>query len=148
MITFITFCISQQITTPKKAKYHLRNRVIVGSASMSNTPSLDDSIPFEKNDDIFQESQPDQMMEQAHQAVMDEMKILQVTDIKYWISCNYCRYNCMVVHEVTSIASSFITCYKHILTMFFIYEKYNLIIDYLQFDLYQQNKQLHPSSTH
>jgi hypothetical protein len=90
----------------------------------------------EKNEDIFQESQPDQMMEQAHQAVMDEMKILQVTDIKYWISCNYCRYNCMVVYEVTSIASSFITCYKHILTMFFFfYEKYNLIIDYLQFDL-------------
>ena len=90
---------------------------------MSNTPSLDDSIPFEKNEDIFQESQPDQMMEQAHQAVMDEMKILQVTDIKYWISCNYCRYNCMVVYEVTSIASSFITCYKHILTMFFFFMK-------------------------
>ena len=64
---------------------------------MSNTPSLDDSIPFEKDDDIFQESQPDQMMERAHQALMDEMKILQVKHNKYWISSwNYCRYNCMV----------------------------------------------------
>ncbi|XP_052060885.1 kinesin-like protein KIF15 [Mytilus californianus] len=66
-----------QITTPKKAAYTLRNRVIVAPSTGSNTPSLNDSIPFEKDEDIFDETQPDFMMEQAHQALMDEMKILQ-----------------------------------------------------------------------
>ncbi|CAG2211172.1 KIF15 [Mytilus edulis] len=66
-----------QITTPKKAAYTLLNRVIAAPSTGSNTPSLNDSIPFEKDEDIFDENQPDFMMEQAHTALMDEMKILQ-----------------------------------------------------------------------
>lgn len=52
--------------------------MIAAPSTGSNTPSLNDSIPFEKDEDIFDENQPDFMMEQAHTALMDEMKILQV----------------------------------------------------------------------
>lgn len=65
-------------------KYELRNRQVI-SNSTSNTPSesaapgADDSIVFEEGfEGISDEAEPHLMVEQAHQALTDEIKELQV----------------------------------------------------------------------
>ncbi|KAL5020979.1 hypothetical protein ScPMuIL_000134 [Solemya velum] len=69
------------ITTPKKAAYNLRTRTIMALASQNNTPVLDTSIEEEMGG-ILDETQPDIIAEQAQQAMMDEIKVLQDTNSK------------------------------------------------------------------
>ncbi|XP_078338905.1 kinesin-like protein KIF15 isoform X1 [Crassostrea virginica] len=65
------------ITTPKKVVKKLRNREICAPCSTNSTPSLNDTIPFEENEGIFEQSEPEIMTEEHHATLIDEIKQLQ-----------------------------------------------------------------------
>lgn len=51
----------------------------MGSSSSSSTPNADETIEFEEQvDDLMSEELPDFMVEQANDALVDEVKQLQV----------------------------------------------------------------------
>lgn len=56
----------------------LRNREICAPCSTNSTPSLNDTIPFEENEGIFEQSEPEIMTEEHHATLIDEIKQLQV----------------------------------------------------------------------
>ncbi|KAK6174774.1 hypothetical protein SNE40_017987 [Patella caerulea] len=71
------------MTTPTRAKYHLRNRTIVAKCSGDKPPStlMDDSIE-EEDHSLLNETQPTVMMEMANEALTEEIKQLQDTNNK------------------------------------------------------------------
>uniref|UniRef100_K1QLW2 Kinesin-like protein KIF15 n=1 Tax=Magallana gigas TaxID=29159 RepID=K1QLW2_MAGGI len=65
------------ITTPKKVVKKLRNREICAPCSTNSTPSLNDTIPFEENEGIFEQCEPETMTEEHHATLIEEIKQLQ-----------------------------------------------------------------------
>ncbi|XP_056009196.1 kinesin-like protein KIF15 [Ostrea edulis] len=65
------------ITTPKKVVKKLRNREICAPYSNSSTPILNDTIPFEENEGIFEQCEPEVMTEEHHAGLIEEIKQLQ-----------------------------------------------------------------------
>ena len=74
-------CVSflQTITTPRKERYKLRNRTVVAE---SFTPDLNESIPFESPEKLHEASPfddvEDTLLEDANQALLEQIKQLQV----------------------------------------------------------------------
>ncbi|XP_071959413.1 kinesin-like protein KIF15 [Antedon mediterranea] len=62
------------ITTPKKASYHLRSRLIM--QAKDNTPGVPE-FNLEEDGGILGEKMPDHMVEQCNEALTDEVKKLQ-----------------------------------------------------------------------
>ncbi|XP_062599785.1 kinesin-like protein KIF15 [Saccostrea cucullata] len=65
------------ITTPKKVVKRLRSREICAPCSNSSTPTLNDTIPFEENEGIFEQSEPQAMTEEYQEGLIEEIKQLQ-----------------------------------------------------------------------
>ena len=80
---YLSICILnfQTITTPRKERYRLRNRTVIGE---SFTPDLNESIPFESPEKLNDEASPfddnqDTLLEDANKALLEQIKQLQVT---------------------------------------------------------------------
>lgn len=92
--------------TPKKECYKLRNRTIV---TKSNTPDLDTSIPFEDesqigDEGIMGESVPDDIAQQESEALLEQIKQLQVR----------LRDLCCIAWFTYSTAEKMLTLVQHV----------------------------------
>ncbi len=79
------FFLFQTMTTPKKAKYQLRNRTVLVSASaggtgLSGTPVANVESSKEEAEDLASESMPQAMIEEQTEALTEEIRKLQVRE--------------------------------------------------------------------
>ena len=72
--------IFQTITTPRKERYRLRSRTVIGEAL---TPDLDTSIPYEVQEEASPfDSIEDTLLEDANKALLEQIKTSQVRSNK------------------------------------------------------------------
>ena len=77
------------MTTPTKAKYILRNRMILSTDSATASPDLNTSIPFEDDSEgILDEKQPQLLIEHCNDALREELnqqKVMFTFQTRIWL---------------------------------------------------------------
>ena len=90
VVLLVNVCHPQTITTPKKAKYNLRNRTVLvqasGNAAALHSPDIPllnldmsfDATMAASDDDIMAETAPAEWIGETLEALTDEIRQLQV----------------------------------------------------------------------